>query len=305
MLDLATMSIEQRRKLSGLNPKRADIIVAGLLVIERILRRLKVNTLQVHTRGVRDGLLLTMIQRASPRVTTREERRAAAERLARSCGVDLPHARQVGRLARMLLDQLSGPLGLDPADGELIETAALLSNIGYLINFEKHHKHSYHLILNSELIGFDRRELLLLAVLARYHRGAPPKRKHKGFRDLSPEDQKRVAPLASLLRLALALDRTHRQQVEEVRCQVVDDRVEITVRATGDAEVDLGRRGGKLTYSNGRSGSRSIWPRAARRLIRRRQSGSRWRSRKTLSVAPILPHRHGRPSRKPKLESLA
>lgn len=239
LADLAAMPLEKRRKVPGLSPTRADIIVAGLLVIERAMRRLHVNTVTVHTRGVRDGLLLTMIQEAPERAISGEERAAAVEAFARSCGVDIPHAQQVARIAGLLVEQLSDPLGIDPDDRPLIEAAALLANVGYLINYEAHHKHSYHLIVNSELSGFERREVLLLANVARYHRGAAPKQKHKGFAALSPQDQTRVKHMAAILRLALALDRTHRQSVEDVACRVDSGKVEIAVRSRGDAEVDL------------------------------------------------------------------
>ena len=162
--------------MAGLTPQRADIIVAGLAIIERIMRQLRVNVVQVHTRGVRDGLLLTMVQQSpTPPAVPAEDRRAAVEEFAKNCGVDLPHARQVARIAGSLWQQLAAPLGLKPEDRELIESAALLANVGYLINFEGHHKHSYHLIVNSELPGFERRQLQLLANVARYHRGTRPK----------------------------------------------------------------------------------------------------------------------------------
>jgi exopolyphosphatase/guanosine-5'-triphosphate,3'-diphosphate pyrophosphatase len=135
--------------------------------------------------------------------------------------------------------QLSGPLTLKSEDRELIESAALVANVGYLINFEGHHKHSYHLILNSELPGFERRELQLLAGVARYHRGSPPKQKHAEYMALAPEDKRRVSALAAILRLALALDRTHQQNVANVRTKVTPRRVQITVDSHGDAEVDL------------------------------------------------------------------
>jgi exopolyphosphatase / guanosine-5'-triphosphate,3'-diphosphate pyrophosphatase len=247
--DLAQMSLEKRCKVPGLSPQRADIIVAGLAVIERIMRQLRVNVVQVHTRGVRDGLLLTMVdQRHAPSTiggtrsvpaTNAEERRAAVEEFARNCGVDLPHARQVARIAGSLWEQLAVPLKLNAEDRELIESAALVANVGYLINFEGHHKHSYHLILNSELPGFERRQLQLLANVARYHRGSPPKKKHDQYRELSPTDQRRVASLAAILRLALALDRTHQQHVEDVRARVRNGYVQITVEAHGDADVDV------------------------------------------------------------------
>lgn len=238
--DLANMSLAQRCKVPGLTPQRADIIVAGLAIIERIMRQLQVNVVQVHTRGVRDGLLLTMVQQSpTPPTVPAEDRRAAVEEFAKNCGEDLPHARHVARIAGELWQQLAGPLNLNADDRELIEAAALVANVGYLINFEGHHKHSYHLIVNSELPGFERRQLQVLANVARYHRGAAPKKKHENFVDLSFEDQQRVRALAAILRLALALDRTHQQNVGEVRARVSDDVVRIIIQSQGDTQVDV------------------------------------------------------------------
>jgi len=240
--DLAQLTLEKRKKIAGLNPARADIIVSGLVIIERIMSHLHVNVVQVHTRGVRDGLLLEMVHAAfggPPKVVTSEARAAAVEQFARSCGVDLSHAKQVAKIAGSLWQQLSAPLNLRPSDQELIEAAALLANVGYLINFEGHHKHSYHLILNSELAGFEREQLRLLALVARYHRGARPKKKHDDYRALGDEDRRRVAAAAAILRLALALDRTHQQRIQDVRAQIAGGHVEITVDAQGDADVDL------------------------------------------------------------------
>ena len=248
--DLANMSLERRCKVVGLSPQRADIIVAGLAVVERIMRKLGANVVQVHTRGVRDGLMLTMVgggqtasvvgygARSVP-ATNVEDRRAAVEEFAKDCGVDLSHARQVARIAGSLWQQLSGPLKLRSEDRELIESAALIANVGYLINFDGHHKHSYHLILNSELPGFERRQLQILANVARYHRGTRPKKRHQNFSELSPEDQQRVCELAAILRLALALDRTHQQHVGEVQARVREDLVGIVVQSQDEANVDL------------------------------------------------------------------
>jgi exopolyphosphatase/guanosine-5'-triphosphate,3'-diphosphate pyrophosphatase len=180
-----------------------------------------------------------MIQQRPPTTVSSEERRAAVEEFAKNCGVDLQHARQVSRIADSLWEQLAGPLGLRLEDRELIESAALVANVGYLISFEGHHKHSYHLILNSELPGFERRQLQLLASVARYHRGSGPKRKHSEYSELSPDDRHRVAALAAILRLALALDRTHQQNVGDVRVRVDDRRVQITIDSQGDTDVDL------------------------------------------------------------------
>jgi len=251
--DLAQMSLEKRCKVAGLSPQRADIIVSGLAIVEGVMRRLRVNVVQVHTRGVRDGLLLTMVgemqsRRAGgttesvvglPAPSAAEERRAASEEFAKNCGVDLSHARQVARIAGSLWEQLAAPLALKADDRELIEAAAVVANVGYLINFDGHHKHSYHLILNSELPGFERRQLQVLANVARYHRGSAPKRKHEQFRELSNDDKGRVRALAAILRLALALDRTHQQHVGAVTARVRDNAVRIVVQAHGDTNVDL------------------------------------------------------------------
>jgi exopolyphosphatase/guanosine-5'-triphosphate,3'-diphosphate pyrophosphatase len=188
----------------------------------------------------------------------------------------------VARIAGSLWQQLAAPFYLRPEDRELIEAAALLANVGYLINFEGHHKHSYHLILNSELAGFEQSQLQLLANVARYHRGAPPKQKHEQYRELSTTDQRRVAALAAILRLALALDRTHQQHVEEVRTRVADDRVRILIKARGDAEVDLwaAQRKVELFEKVFKRKVEFAARRANRTRKRRRSSGER-RPRKT------------------------
>jgi exopolyphosphatase/guanosine-5'-triphosphate,3'-diphosphate pyrophosphatase len=284
--DLAQMSLEKRCKVQGLSPQRADIIVAGLAIIERIMRHLRVNVVQVHTRGVRDGLLLTMVQsaagdgaRSAPAAMPAEERRAAVEDFAKNCGVDLQHARQVSRIAGSLWEQLCAPLGLSPEDRELIESAALVANVGYLINFEGHHKHSYHLIANSELAGFERRQLQLLANVARYHRASAPKKKHDHYRELPLEDQRRVSRLAAILRLALALDRTHQQHVGEVRARVHEGGVRIIVQAHGDAEVDVWAAERKVDLFE------KVFDRKVSFAARNTQSGRRKKRRSRISSA--------------------
>jgi exopolyphosphatase/guanosine-5'-triphosphate,3'-diphosphate pyrophosphatase len=239
------MSPKARRGVPGLAPDRADIIVAGLAVIDRIMARFKVNLLQVHNRGVRDGLLLTMIDRSlfaaadDPR-----ERQAAVERFAAACSGEPAHGRQVARLAGLIFGQLAEPLGMDPADQPYLEAAARMQDVGYLINYDQHHKHSYHLILNSNLPGFRPRELELIANIARYHRGAPPKQKHDNFRNLAPEDQERVRRYAAILRIAGGLDRSHSQQVSDVtvrlrRASEKIEAVELLAHARENPEVDL------------------------------------------------------------------
>jgi len=237
---LRKMSAKARRAVPGLSADRADIIVAGLAVIERIMRRFKVNRLQVHTGGVRDGLLLRMVEKSLGVVTRNvHDRDSAVERFASNCGVDLPHCRQVARLAGEIFEQLIEPFALEAQDRLLLETAARLQDVGYLVNYEQHHKHSYHLILNSRLPGFDPQELEMVANVARYHRGAEPKSKHENYRQLSSSAQQRVRQLASILRVAGGLDRSHTQQVQTVRLRMEPGRVEIKAVAPVLPEVDI------------------------------------------------------------------
>ncbi len=236
---LQKMSLHKRRSFPGLSTDRADIIVAGLAIIDRVMKYFKVNLLQVHTGGVRDGLLLTMIDELRPASTAPSDRRALVERFAASCGVDLSHSRQVAKLAGEIFEQMCEPFGLDVRDRELLESAALLQDVGYLINYDGHHKHSYQLIVNSRLAGFSRRDLELIANVARYHRGAKPKKRHANFRRLSQDDQLRIRQLVAILRLAGGLDRSHSQSVEHVALSVESGKTKVRVASRSDPEVDL------------------------------------------------------------------
>lgn len=246
MLDqLSKMTLKQRKSLPGLSADRADIIVAGIAIIDRLMHRMDVNMLRIHDRGIRDGLMLSMIEDLQPGLGTEKaaaeelRRLEAMEAFSRSCGVDMIHTRHVANLAVKLFQQLAPIFDLKESDDETIFASAMLQDVGYLINYEKHHKHSYSLILNSQLPGFSRHALEIVANVARYHRGANPKRKHGNFTRLSDNDQLRVKQLAAILRIAGALDRSHRQQVSKVEVVAHPDHIFVTVEATGDPEVDL------------------------------------------------------------------
>ena len=117
--------------------------------------------------------------------------------------------------------------------------AALLQDVGYLINYKQHHKHSYQLIVNSQLPGFRRHELELIANVARYHRGARPKKKHANFRKLTKLDRMRVRQLAAILRIAGGLDRGHLQRVQSVAITGDTSKMVMEITATGDPDLEL------------------------------------------------------------------
>jgi exopolyphosphatase/guanosine-5'-triphosphate,3'-diphosphate pyrophosphatase len=238
---LRKLPLKDRASVPGLSPDRADIIVAGLAIVDRVMERFELNSVQVHNRGVRDGLLLSMIDRSLGTPTDQShDRNAAIERLASSCGCEMAHSRHVARLAGSIYSQLASTFDLNPLDAGLIEAAAMLQDVGYLINYDQHHKHSYHLILHSHLDGFQPNELELIANVARYHRGADPKRKHANFRQLSTADQGRVRAMASILRVAGGLDRSNTQQVSDVIVEVgKKDKLRLWLTAPQFPEVDI------------------------------------------------------------------
>jgi exopolyphosphatase/guanosine-5'-triphosphate,3'-diphosphate pyrophosphatase len=239
---LRKMPLRARRGLPGMTPDRADIIVAGLSIVDALMRRFHVNTLAIHTRGVRDGLLREMIDETAVGGDGGDEtalREAAIERLAAACSGEAEHGRTVATLAGRIFEQLAEPLDLAAGDRLLLECAARLQDVGYVINYDQHHKHSYHLIRNSRLPGLRPHDLELIANVARYHRGALPKKKHENLSRLSSDDQQRVERLAALLRIAGGLDRSRSQQVRDVRATVDDGRVVLDVVADQEPQVDL------------------------------------------------------------------
>jgi len=237
---LRKIPVKDRASVPGLSPDRADIIVAGLAIIDRVMERFEVNSVQVHNRGVRDGLLLSMIEASLGSAKQPLDRDAAIERLAAVCGSELAHSRHVARLAGSIYAQLAMSFDLNPLDRPLLEAAAKLQDVGYLINYDQHHKHSYHLILHSRLDGYQPNELEVIANVARYHRGADPKRKHANFRQLSARDQLRVRQMAAILRVAGGLDRSNTQQVTSATV-VVGKHGEITLQLAAKQfpEVDI------------------------------------------------------------------
>jgi exopolyphosphatase/guanosine-5'-triphosphate,3'-diphosphate pyrophosphatase len=237
---LRHMSLDERREVPGLNADRVDIIVPGLAVIDGVMRRFRVNTLQVHTYGVRDGVLLTMIDglQGAPNLASPSQDEQM-DRFIEACGVDLAHSRQVAKLAGEIYAGLSELYDLPAADRRLLEAAARMQDVGYLISYEGHHKHSYHLILHSRLEAFRPEELEIIANIARYHRGAEPKKKHESFSGLNNDDRQRVRQMAAILRLAGGLDRSHNQIIKSVRVAGSPGQVELTVLADEYPEVDL------------------------------------------------------------------
>lgn len=263
--------LDARRRIPGLNPERADIIMAGVAVVSRLTKWLGTQRVLVNDRGVRDGVLLSMIDERSgvPAAAKAQppDRFDAVRRFARKCRSNERHCEHVATLAAELFDALGDAYALPPAGRDVLRAAALLHDIGYLINHEEHHKHAYHLIMHADLRGFSAREVELIANVARYHRRAMPKKAHANFAGLDKGERRLVRRLAGILRVADGLDRAHGQVVTGVRCRIGDGWIRILVAAAHDPSIELEdatRKAGLFEKAFATRASLS-WPRADRK----------------------------------------
>ena len=221
---LAEASTPQRRmSIDGLEERRADIIVAGALLLTEIFRLLDVKHMEVSDYALREGILVEQLRRAAspeldPFHRLRDLRRSSVMYVANSYHEDIGHAEHITDLALELFGELGQLHQLGDEDRELFEAASLLHNVGIFISHSAHHRHSYYVVRNSEhLTGFTEREIEIIAQVARYHRKSAPKSKHADFASLSPPDQNKVRWMAAMLRIAIGLDRSNRQVVTRVR----------------------------------------------------------------------------------------
>ncbi|MBK7908138.1 MAG: Ppx/GppA family phosphatase [Gemmatimonadetes bacterium] len=225
---LATMSVQERLQVPGLNAGRADIIVAGLAVAAEVLARVEPRELSASAFGIREGLLLETAKVVPVIADPGEARARSVLAFAERCHYEVPHSKQVQSLALQLFDAMGARLGCDPSERQTLADAALLHDVGYHINYEQHHKHSFHLITHADLLGIGPEEQVVIAHVARYHRGGVPKRKHEAWWELDREARERVRRLAALLRVADGLDRGHASAVDKVKVRWLERAVRLT-----------------------------------------------------------------------------
>jgi len=238
---LSRKSQKERLNVPGLNAERADIIIAGMVLTDELMRRNHTNLLRINAKGIREGLILQSLQKRGLLPVSSQPRdwRDSVLEVARSCRFDEQHSRQVSRLALKIFAAVAAPNQLDERSKELLEAAALLHDIGYFISYHQHHKHSYHLIRHANLFGFTPRERELIANLARYHRKAKPKKGHENFAPLCEADQDLVRKLGGILRLADGLDRRRNRQISDIRCTLNNDSLQLKLIGQDDLTVEL------------------------------------------------------------------
>jgi exopolyphosphatase/guanosine-5'-triphosphate,3'-diphosphate pyrophosphatase len=237
---LVGKSAEERREVPGLNPERADIIVAGIAVAAEVLRRIKGRDIVVSRYGIREGLLLEAA-RVVPTIADPGDARArSVAEFAQRCHAEQPHSSHVQRLSLILFDAIGSRLGLTADDRLALADAALVHDCGYHISFDRHHKHSYHLVLHADLLGLSPSEQVVIANVARYHRGSRPRKKHRNFGALDKALRRRIRSLSAILRVADGLDRGHVSAVADLKVRWLRRALRITpVPATSRTPIRL------------------------------------------------------------------
>jgi exopolyphosphatase/guanosine-5'-triphosphate,3'-diphosphate pyrophosphatase len=241
---LCALPVAQRKNVPGMNPERADIIIAGAAIIDTLMKDLGFASITTTTRGLQDGLLVDYLSRMDefPLFGELSPRQHSVLQLGRSCGINEAHARTVTMLALGLFDSAKKQKlhAFGERERELLESATFLHDIGSFISYTNHHAHSYYIIRNAELLGFDDKEIAIMANIARFHRKKMPRKNRPEMLDLEPAERGMVRILSMFLRLAESLDRSHAALVQRVRfTRVEKETVYLEVVARGDCQLEL------------------------------------------------------------------
>jgi exopolyphosphatase / guanosine-5'-triphosphate,3'-diphosphate pyrophosphatase len=222
----------------GIKPDRADVILGGALVLEACMEAGGFDVLEVSEAGLREGVFFEDLLGDPPLFD--DVRRASVENLAHRYGAGGDHERHVARLSLQLYDGLARAGLHEPnaSDRELLGAASMLHDIGMTIDYDDHHRHSHYLILHAGLPGFTPRELVLIGLIARYHRKGEPDASELG--DLAlPGDAERLRVLCGVIRLAEQLERSRDQSVASVGVLSADGVVRLAPEGSGDPTVAI------------------------------------------------------------------
>jgi exopolyphosphatase/guanosine-5'-triphosphate,3'-diphosphate pyrophosphatase len=240
---VTTLDLAERLKLPGLDPRRADLTVAGVVLVDTLLKKLDASEITLCDLALREGLVLDYVSRHRKEIARVDRypdvRRRSVIELAERSHWEAEHSRQVAKLALSLFDQTKAVHGLGSRERNWLEYASLLHDVGMQISYERHHRHSYYLIMNGDLRGFEPEEISVIALVARYHRRAAPDRQHDGYGDLSSELRKVVKVLAAFLRIAETLDRSRNGVITAVDVRARGRELSVVASGVGDCELEV------------------------------------------------------------------
>jgi exopolyphosphatase/guanosine-5'-triphosphate,3'-diphosphate pyrophosphatase len=237
---LAHQRLRERQLINGIGTRRAEIVIAGAGVLALVLEAIGADACSYSAAGVRDGVMADLAARYSElsRARLDEDQRRSVLSLADRCGVERKHAERVAEISGQLFEALGTVHGLGPRYGGLLEAAAHLHDAGHFVSSTRHHRHSFYLVVNSDLPGLDASDRLFIGNLCRYHRKNMPKPSHENLRGLDDEQQEALLKIIPLLRIADSLDRSHRQVVDAVEVTVGPEEVVLDLSSSGEAALE-------------------------------------------------------------------
>jgi exopolyphosphatase/guanosine-5'-triphosphate,3'-diphosphate pyrophosphatase len=241
---LGSLPLTERRKVPGMNPARADIIMAGAAILDALMQELALSDIRISERGLRDGLLVDYLLKSghAPLLEDLSVRERSVLQLGRTCRFNEAHGRAVARLALALFDSAREAKlhRLGQWERELLHYAALLHHIGAFLTYTNYQAHTYYLIRNADLLGFDQTEIAVMATVALYHRKTLPGKKHPEFTALNERLQRLVRVLCVLLRLAESLDRSQAGLVQHAWLSATEGtQTVLSVQMAHDCQVDI------------------------------------------------------------------
>jgi len=240
---LARLPMAERRKIEGIGFRRAEIIVAGATVYHELLDRCHLKGFRYSPLGLRDGLLAQMA--AEYDRSTRSGKQIESERwesITKAVAhyhVDMKHALQVRDAAMLLFSALRPVHGLAPEFREWLSAAAMLYEVGDYVNRNGHHRHTYYIISNSEILGYSPQQRRIIAAIARYLGKSRPTPEDGPVKALDPADRPGVQKAILLLRLARALNLGRSGAVQKVRVSVHEAAVRLALIPRRRMGVDL------------------------------------------------------------------
>jgi exopolyphosphatase/guanosine-5'-triphosphate,3'-diphosphate pyrophosphatase len=239
---LFQMTPDQRRDTFGLRPDRADTIVTAASIFLRVAETFNASALVAPGVGLKEGILEELVDRYFDRWDKEADASTVIDgcvRLGKRYGFDQAHGELVASLASSLFTAMQGYHGFGDRERLLLRAAAMLHDVGDYVRYDGHHKHSYYLILNSDIMGLTPDERAIVANVARYHRKSSPDPSHPNFRDLDKDARAKVRGLAAILRIADALDREHLGKVQSVKADIDAKARKMTLSVTGSEHREL------------------------------------------------------------------
>lgn len=241
---LKRLSYKERISVIDMPDRRAEIILAGALILQEAMNLLQIERITICERALREGVIVDwMLAHGMIEDHLRYQgsvRQRSVLKTAQKYAVDLEHSKRVAAFSLSLFDQLQGILlTWDNQKRELLWAAAILHNVGHYVSHSAHHKHSYYLIRHGELLGYTETELETIANLARYHRKSGPKKKHENYRNLANKQYRQlVDQLNPILRLGVALDRRGIGAIQQVFCKYDKSNNVVTLQLKPSQEDD-------------------------------------------------------------------